>query len=138
MKALDTNVLVRFLVKDDAVQAGQVYNLFKAAETKQECLFVPMLVVLETIWVLQAVYAVDDRDILAALNDLLLLPILKFEAQPVLHVFINAAHEKNFDLADVLIAQSARALNCESVLTFDKKAARFGLFELLPLNEPDV
>ena len=36
MKALDTNVLVRFLVKDDAEQAQQVYSLFKQAENDQQ------------------------------------------------------------------------------------------------------
>ena len=56
MKALDTNVLVRFLVKDDAEQAQLVYTLFKQAENQKQQLFVPILVVLETIWVLQAVY----------------------------------------------------------------------------------
>lgn len=131
MKALDTNVLVRFLVKDDAGQAQQVYNLFKQAENQQQRLFVPILVVLETIWVLQAVYSVDDLDILAALNDLLLMPVLLFEAQSVLHTFIGAARGNNFDLADLLIAHSARGLNCESVLTFDKKAAKFAGFELI-------
>lgn len=133
MKALDTNVLVRFLVKDDDEQARQVYTLFKHAENHQQQLFVPMLVVLETIWVLQAVYKVDDSDILAALNDLLLMPVLVFETPPVLHAFITAATGANFDLADLLIAHSARGLNCESVLTFDKKAAKFGGFELIVL-----
>ena len=131
MKALDTNVLVRFLVKDDAGQAQQVYNLFKQAENHQQRLFVPILVVLETIWVLQAVYGVDDQDILAVLNDLLLMPVLLFETQPVLHTFIGAATGNNFDLADLLIAHSARGLHCESVLTFDKKAAKFAGFELI-------
>ena len=40
---------------------------------------------------LQAVYRVDGQDILAVLNDLILMPVLLFEAQPVLHVFIGAA-----------------------------------------------
>ena len=136
MKALDTNVLVRFLVKDDAEQAQQVYNLFKQAENNQQRLFVPILVVLETIWVLQAVYGVDDKDILAVLNDLLLMPVLLFETQPVLHTFVAAATGNNFDLADLLIAHSARGLHCESVLTFDKKSAKFAGFELINSTQP--
>ena len=52
MKALDTNVLVRFLVKDDEQQAKTVYRLFKQAESKAEAFFIPILVVLETVWVL--------------------------------------------------------------------------------------
>ena len=129
MKALDTNVLVRFLVNDDAEQAQQVYSLFKQAENDQQRLFVPLLVVLETIWVLQAVYGVDDPDILAALNDLLMMPVLLFETPPVLHAFISVAKGNNFDLADLLITHAARGSNCDSVLTFDKKAAKFSGFE---------
>ena len=45
MKALDTNVLVRFLVKDDEQQAKTVYRLFKQAESKAEAFFIPILVV---------------------------------------------------------------------------------------------
>lgn len=131
MKALDTNVLVRFLVKDDAEQAQQVYSVFKQTENQQQRLFVPILVVLETIWVLQAVYRVEDQAILAVLNDLLLMPVLLFEAQPVLHAFIGVATGNNFDLADLLIAHSARGYSCESMLTFDKKAAKFPGFELI-------
>ncbi len=134
MKALDTNVLVRFLVKDDAEQAQLVYILFKQAEKQKQQLFVPILVVLETIWVLQAVYHIEDHEILAALNDLLLMPVLLFETQPVLHAFISAATGKNFDLADLLIAHSASAYPCEGVLTFDKKAAKYSGFELIKSN----
>jgi len=74
---------------------------------------------------------VEDQDILAVLNDLLLMPVLLFEAQPVLHAFIGAAKGNNFDLADLLIAHSAKGYSCESVLTFDKKAAKFSGFELI-------
>ncbi len=98
MKALDTNVLVRFLVKDDVEQAQLVYTLFKQAENHKQQLSVPILVVLETIWVLQAVYHIEDHEILAALNDLLLMPVLLFETQPVLHAFISAATGKTLIL----------------------------------------
>ena len=49
MKALDTNVLVRFLVRDDEQQAESIYRIFKQAESDKEALFVPLLVVLETV-----------------------------------------------------------------------------------------
>ena len=86
---------------------------------------------LETLRVLQAVYRVEDDAILAVLNNLLLMPVLLFETPPVLHAFINAATGNNFDLADLLIAHSARGHQCESVLTFNKKAAKFAGFELI-------
>jgi predicted nucleic-acid-binding protein len=56
MNAIDTNILIRFITKDDDKQSTLVYQLFKNAEEKEEKLFVPLLVVLEIIWVLQSAY----------------------------------------------------------------------------------
>jgi predicted nucleic-acid-binding protein len=129
--ALDTNVLVRFLVKDDDIQASVAYRLFKQSEEKQEPLFVPLLVVLETVWVLQSSYNIADEDIVLAINQLLLMPMLKFEGQSAIQGFIASAHDVTLDLADLLIAHSAKASNCQQVFTFDKKAASFKYFQLL-------
>ena len=131
MKALDTNVLVRFLVRDDKKQAEIVYRLFKRAESKNEPFFVPLLVVLETIWILESVYEIPREEIRGSLQKLLLMPILIFEAQSVLQRTLSSAQTNKIDLADLLIAHSAKFSNCDGVLTFDKKASKFALFEQL-------
>ena len=131
MKAIDTNVLVRFLVGDDEKQAEKVYSIFKKTEFEKKELFVPVLVVLELIWVLESVYAITRLDILDSVASILLMPIFKFENLKVLQDFISSANGNNFDLSDLLIAFSANSHNCEAVLTFDKKAAKFKLFELV-------
>lgn len=131
MKALDTNVLVRFLVRDDKKQAETVYRLFKRAESRNDPFFVPLLVVLETIWVLESVYEISREEIRASLQKLLLMPILIFEAQSALQRTLSSAQTNKIDLADLLIAHSAKFSNCDGVLTFDKKASKFALFEQL-------
>jgi predicted nucleic-acid-binding protein len=131
MKALDTNVLVRFLVRDDKRQAETIYRVFKKAESDREVFFVPLLVVLETIWVLESVYKIPRQEILDSVNELILMPILKFETQPAILNFISSARETKMDLSDLLIAHSAKFSGCECVLTFDKRASNFRLFELL-------
>jgi len=134
MKALDTNVLVRFLVKDDERQSKIVYRAFKQAETDKSTFFVPLLVVLETLWVLDSVYKIARNDIIDSINEILLMPILKFEAQATIQHFIFHARENKIDLSDALIACTAKLSGCKSVLTFDKKASRFEPFELI---DPD-
>ena len=131
MKALDTNVLVRFLVKDDEQQAKAAYWRFKEAENNKEVLFIPVLVVLETVWVLESVYKVTKQEILDSIDELLLMPILEFEAQSMIRSFVSSARETKMDLSDLLTAHSARFSGCECVITFDKRASTFGLFELL-------
>ena len=131
MKALDTNVLVRFLVRDNKKQAEIVYRLLKRAEGKNEPFFVPLLVVLETIWVLESVYEISREKIRMSLQELLFMPILIFEAQSALQRTLSSAQTNKIDLADLLIAHSAKFSNCDGVLTFNKKASNFTLFEQL-------
>ncbi len=131
MKALDTNVLVRFLVQDDELQASKVDQLFASAEQSKETLFVPLLVVLELIWVLQSAYGVDRKDVILAISALLQMPVLEFEKQSAVREFIGSSEGFRGDLADLLIAHSALVSNCERVLTFDKKAVGYKYFTLL-------
>lgn len=131
MKAIDTNILVRFLVGDDELQARKVYNIFKKVESTKGELFVPLLVVLELIWVLESVYGITRKEIIDSISELLLMPILKFENLSTLQQFTQNASGTKYDLSDLLIAYSAAEQGCESVITFDKKASKFNLFEFV-------
>lgn len=131
MKAIDTNILVRFLVGDDQKQAERVYKLFKRTESRQKELFVSLLVVLELLWVLEAVYQINRKEILDSLSDLLLMPIFKFENLNAIQKFIVSANNNKYDLSDLLIAHASNSLGCETVLTFDKKVSKCALFELI-------
>ena len=130
MKAIDTNILIRFLIGDDELQAKKVYTIFKNAESEKKALFVPLLVVLEMIWILESVYEISRSEILDAISDILLMPILKFDQQPALQQLVHSAQGNKYDLSDLLIAHSAAVNGCEAVITFDKKASKFKLFEL--------
>ncbi len=130
MKGIDTNILVRFLIGDDKVQTKIVYKIFKNAELLKTELFVPLLVVLELIWVLESVYEISRKDIIDSIDELLLLPILQFEHQSILQQFVKNAYTNNCDLSDLLISHTAQYQGCEVVLTFDKKASKHRMFKL--------
>ena len=131
MNGIDTNILVRFLVNDDEKQARKVYELFKHAEAEKTPLFVPLVVLIELIWVLDSVYTISPDDILDTLGDLLSIPILKFEHRSAVQQFVRASQGKTQELSDLLIAFSAQANACDKVLTFDKKASGCHLFSLI-------
>ena len=131
MVGVDTNIIVRFLVGDDEKQANKVYKLFKSIENDKDELFVPTLVILELIWVLESVYEIVRSDILDSVSQLILMPIFKFENLTVIQKFIFEAQQSKFDLSDLLIAHSANINGCEVILTFDKKASKYKYFDLL-------
>ena len=58
MIALDTNVLVRFLVEDDKAQAAAAAALVKRSIAAGEALFVADVVLCEVVWVLEVAYKV--------------------------------------------------------------------------------
>lgn len=131
MKGLDANILVRFLISDDTEQAEKVYRVFKKTEAEKRQMLVPLVVVLELLWVLESVYAIPREEILDSIGDLTLMPIMKFEQLSVVQEFLRTAPGNTVDLADLLIACATKAQGCKSVLTFDRKAARYGMFELV-------
>jgi len=131
MVSLDTNILVRFLVHDDKRQARLVLSRLKKAEQEKEQLLVPLVVILETIWVLDGAYGFRRLEILGSIEALTQMPVFLFEADAVLEKLIEQGRDANFDLSDLLIALSAKIQGSETTLTFDKKAIKHPLFMLL-------
>jgi predicted nucleic-acid-binding protein len=85
MIALDTNVLVRFLVMDDAKQAALAAKLINRAIADDAGLFVADIVVCELVWVLSFAYKFTRPEITVALRDLLRARELTFGASDQLH-----------------------------------------------------
>jgi predicted nucleic-acid-binding protein len=129
--ALDTNVIVRFLVRDDEKQAQSVYARFKQAEARRDIFCIPLVVVLEALWVLESAYGLSRTEILDALESLRRMPILRFDDDETVQKLLIAGRARNEDLSDILIAFAAQSNGCDSGLTFDKKAARLPFFQLL-------
>ena len=131
MIALDTNVIVRFLVRDDERQAQIVYTRFKKAESSRESFFVPLLVVLETVWVLESCYDKSRQEILDSLDALTMMPILEFEEDQVIQNLLNEGGRNNVDLSDLLISLTAQSSGCSGGITFDRNASKLPFFHLL-------
>ncbi len=131
MKALDTNVIVRFLINDDRTQGRKARVLFESAERTGERYLITTPVLLETIWVLSAVYDLAREDVLHALELLTQIPFLEFESYETVLELVRLGATTNADLPDLLIGLSGKAAGCESTLTFDKGLGPTGLFERL-------
>lgn len=120
MRGLDTNVLVRFLLKDDQVQA-------KAAEeaiASGEPIRVSLLTILETEWVLRSAAGLDKHTIIRTFKALLETRELEFESEAILEQALYDFENFAADFADCLMLATYRATGCSAMLTFDAKAAR--------------
>ena len=124
MISLDTNVLVRYLVEDDARQAALAAALIERVIRKNESLFVSDVVICETVWVLSAAYRFGRAEIAAVLRDVLRARHLAFAAPDQLILALAAFAAGKGDFADYLIREHARAAGYAEVATFDKVLLR--------------
>ncbi|MEO8336743.1 MAG: type II toxin-antitoxin system VapC family toxin [bacterium] len=120
MIALDTNVLVRYLVEDDARQTALVAALIDRAIADDESLYVSHVVACETVWVLSVAYKVGRREIAAVLRNLFRARHLSFDSVDQLIRALDAYEAGKGDFADYLIREHARAADCDTVATFDR------------------
>ena len=123
MIALDTNVLVRFLVQDDPDQARIANALFEQL-TDAEPGFVSREVLVELVRVLERAYGYARPDIAAALDGLLSAIELVIEAADDLGQIVGRYRLEGFGFADLMIAAAARRAGSRELVTFDRKAAR--------------
>jgi predicted nucleic-acid-binding protein len=117
--ALDTNVLVRFLVEDDEDQSAAAAALIEETLSREEGLFVSDIVMCETVWVLGRSYRVKKSEVVAVLRDLLRAKQLVFTAPDSLSRALAAYASGRGDFADYVTREHARAAGCEKVATFD-------------------
>ena len=131
MKALDTNVLVRFLVNDDEVQGRQVNALFESAEQAREGFLITAPVVMELLWVLSAVYDFSRDELVEAVELLSQMPILEFDNPGAVRQLVGLGRSTRADLPDLWIGLVGQSRGCDATLTFEKGLAKTGLFEQL-------
>ncbi len=131
MLGLDTNVLVRFLVRDDRAQYKAAVALINNEVANGHKVMVGLLVILETEWVLRSRYAVEKNEMLATLSRLLSAVDVECEDSPSLEEALFIWRNSNVDFADCLIGARNRRLACRATATFDAKAAKLAGFVLV-------
>ena len=127
MKGIDTNVLVRVLVKDDKIQSKKAYNYIK----KHNPVFVSLPVLCETCWVLKSCYEVQKNEIIKILEQVLQTEQINVENAEVAWQAINTFKHGKGDYADYLIAHIAKHYDCDALASFDKVSAKSNLFEFI-------
>lgn len=114
MIAIDTNVLVRYLVADEPEQFRRATALIEG-----EAVFVSSTVALEAEWVLRVSYRLDQAAVLGALRRFADLPTVAFDNMIILA--LDWA-EQGMDFADAL--HLAGAAGCDAFASFDRALKR--------------
>lgn len=131
MPALDTNVLVRYIVEDDRVQLASAQQLIARAVRGGDTLYVPITVVLELEWVLRSSFGFTKHQVIHTLSNLFSAAELSFESERALEVTLQLFRKTAADFADCLHVALATQAGEQPLWTFDKAAAKVSGAKLL-------
>jgi predicted nucleic-acid-binding protein len=134
MIGLDTNIIVRYLVRDDPIQTEKAVGLLERGLrglTEHNPGFVSVVVIVETAWVIKRVYGFADAEVATAIERLLEADNVIVENEQAVFAAMRALKERRGSFADALIGNISSQVGCSHTLTFDRKALRLPGFTLL-------
>lgn len=131
MTGLDTNILVRFIVRDDAAQARAADESLGALSAAGEKAFINTLVMCELAWVLHSVYRYPRELIAETIERILRVSHFEVEHRDLTWGAHSDYVAGRADFADCLIARINQSAGCAETITFDRQAANLPGFRLL-------
>ena len=133
MIAIDTNVLVRFIVEDSTAveQSIAARRLVLATAAAGDTIYLPDIVLCEFVWVLRRAYDVGRAQVATTLQELLATEHLVFESPEAVVKAATDYANGPADFADYLIRNRSLSSGCDRVYTFDQKFGRSDGVELL-------
>jgi|SRR5208283_300277 len=130
MIGLDTNILVRYLTQDDPVQSAKATEILEKQLSEENPGYISIIVMVETVWVLDRAYGFKAQEIAAAIEGILQTDVLVVENEQDVFTAMLSYKAGEGAFADVLIAALAARAGCSHTLTFDRKAAKLPAFAL--------
>lgn len=131
MAALDTHVLIRFLMQDKSAQLRSAQRLIRNSLGAGELLFVPVTVALELEWVLRSRFELGKPAVLQTFSQLLSTVELRFEAAACIEWALKQYKDATADFSDCLHAALAGQAGEQPLWTFDKAVAKLAGARLL-------
>lgn len=113
MIAIDTNIIIRYVVADDPGQTHRSHQIVDLQDV-----FVPTTVVMEIEWVLRSIYRFTSTEIVDAFRTFAGMPTVTIEDADIVSTALELLLQ-GMDFADALHLLKTR--HCEGFTTFDRK-----------------
>lgn len=131
MIGADSNVLLRFLLKDEAKQTERVRHFLEQARASNETVLISSVVLCETVWVLKRGHGKSKAQLVEALSYLLQAEPFLVEAEDLVLAALQAYQSGPGDFADYLIGLIHQARGCRHTITFDRALHKVSGFSSL-------
>jgi predicted nucleic-acid-binding protein len=131
MIGIDTNVLMRLLVRDHDGQIKAAERFVNAHCSSDDPGYVSRIVIAEIAWVLKDIYDYDRTQIAGAIRGVLNVSQLEVDSADDVHAAVRDYEKSSAGFTDCLVARLNASAGCEYTVTFDRKTAKLDGFELL-------
>jgi predicted nucleic-acid-binding protein len=128
---LDTNVLLRLLLRDHPAQAAAAEKAFASTASPDDPAVINAVALSEAVWALRKVYALPKDKVIAILQGLLAQADISVVPDEPVRRAVAAWARGSAEFSDYLIAEVNLAIGCEFTFTFDRAASRADGFTLL-------
>ena len=130
MIGLDTNVLVRYVMQDDAKQSPKATRLIESLDLENPG-YITTVSIVELYWVLTTSYELTTGQAAQALDAVLRTKQFVVERADQVMRALRLFGDGKADFADCLIERAASGAGCTQVVTFDVKASKYAGMTLL-------
>ena len=127
MTGVDTNVLLRYIVRDEPTQAARAARELERGER----FLVGSIVLCEVVWVLETGYGFSRRDIAVTLERILATAQFEIEAKDLALAALDDFRQSTADFSDCLLGRRNRAAGAAETVTFDRSLKGLEGFRLL-------
>ena len=134
LRFLETNILLRYLTRDDESKAQKALSLLQRLERDEERARSSTIVIFETVYTLQSFYRVPKTRVRELLLPVINLRGLRLSDKPVLRAALDLYVEKNLSFADAYIAAEMRKRGETEIYSWDE---HFDRVEGIKRIEPD-
>ena len=131
MIGLDTNVLLRYLIKDDEAQGDRAARVIRQAAVRGEPGGIGPVVLCEMVWVLESRYGYAKPEIVRTLTAILEADGFDIANRNVVRAAIDDYRTHKADFADCLIGRTNEAAGCRDTVTFDRRLKPIETFRVL-------
>jgi predicted nucleic-acid-binding protein len=116
---LDTNILVRYLTRDDEAQFHQAADLLLGLERQRRSAHLSLITLCETVWVLTRAYKIGREQVVGMFDRLLDASAFVIEDRDAVRAAVDLYRTGAGDFADYLVGVRARSAGCVVMATFD-------------------
>lgn len=119
-RAIDANVILRFITADHPQMSPRCRELFERVQTGAEAVFLPEAALCDVVWTLKSFYNWPADRISAFTGNLLAMNGLNMERKDLIWNALNLFEHTQIDFSDALIAAETSAADLEEIYSYDR------------------